>query len=280
MKTCPQCRNVYDEDYVFCLTDGNALLDGDGEQETVLNQKFSMPRIDIDPETNSFCPSCGLGNKANSKFCKKCGTSFVDDPGVVSPQLGFSQIGSGEATDQPYNETVAFQSPTFTPPHTQTERPVSNNNAKIAVFIAGGVVLVIIAYGLFSLGSGKPAVNMANSDNKNTTKASDDNKTTLLKSFDRQYQGTISGQKTTKSLVMSLKRELGTLTGTATTSTTDTLSGTIEESGEFRLYARPSGTTYDTGIFSGRINNDGLITGQWTDLDGRNGRDFRLQQQP
>lgn len=275
MKTCPQCRNVYDEDYVFCLTDGNALLDGDGEQETVLNQKFSMPRLEIASEANSFCPSCGLGNKANSKFCKKCGTSFVDDPGVLSPQSGFAQFGGGVATDPPYNETVAFQSPTFTPPQTQTERPVSNKNARIVAFIASGVVLVIIVYGLSSLGSGKPAVNT----NKIPTPTPDD-KIKLLKSFDRQYQGTISGQKTTKSLLMSLKRELGTLTGTATTSTTDTLSGTIEENGEFRLYARPSGTTYDTGIFSGQIHDDGSITGQWTDLDGRNGRDFRLQQQP
>ncbi len=280
MKTCPQCRNVYDEDYVFCLTDGNALLDGDGEQETVLNQKFSVPRIDIDAETSFFCPSCGLGNKANSKFCKKCGASFDDDQGGESPQSGFRQFDYGSVVGPPFSETVAFQSPTFTPPQTPTETPVSNKNARVAAFLGGGVVLVMIVYGLLSLGSGKPAVNIANSDNKNTTNASDDSKTTLLKSFDRQYQGTISGQKTTKSLLMSLKRELGTLTGTAATSSTDTLSGTIEENGEFRLYARPSGASYDTGIFAGQIHNDGSITGQWTDLQGGNGRDFRLKQQP
>ena len=45
MKNCPQCNTVYDEDYIFCLTDGNALLDNDDEQETVLNRKFSMPPI-------------------------------------------------------------------------------------------------------------------------------------------------------------------------------------------------------------------------------------------
>ena len=45
MKSCPQCRTVYYDDNIFCLADGNALVDDGVEQETVVNPKvgFSMP---------------------------------------------------------------------------------------------------------------------------------------------------------------------------------------------------------------------------------------------
>src|SRR5829696_9333060 len=101
MKICSQCSSVFPDDYVFCLTDGSILADGDGEQETIVQKKvvFEQPTSSLSPDMLFACPACGLANRANSKFCKKCGgallaagSSAENQTPLVEPEIGFPKF--------------------------------------------------------------------------------------------------------------------------------------------------------------------------------------------
>ena len=86
MKICSQCSSVFPDDYLFCLTDGSILADGEGEeQETIVQKKivFEQPTSALSPDMIFACPACGLANRANSKFCKKCGGALAAAAGSV-----------------------------------------------------------------------------------------------------------------------------------------------------------------------------------------------------
>ena len=89
MKICSQCSSVFPDDYLFCLTDGSILADGEGEeQETIVQKKivFEQPTSALSPDMIFACPACGLANRANSKFCKKCGGALATAAGSVSAE--------------------------------------------------------------------------------------------------------------------------------------------------------------------------------------------------
>jgi serine/threonine protein kinase len=99
---------------------------------------------------------------------------------------------------------------------------------------------------------------------------------TLPDSFQRSYQGTIGKGL---SLRVALRRAGSDLTGRASTdSHTDTLSGTINPDGSFRLNGYENGQSY-TGIYSGKIYNDGTIIGQWTSTVNGKKANFSLRQE-
>lgn len=109
MKTCPQCGNGYEDDYFFCLTDGNTLVDESGEQITVVN-RFS-PRVSDDRLI--ACSNCGAENRLRSSFCKKCGSPVANMPPATDlSQRGFhSPPNSFVVPTAAPNETVTFQPP-------------------------------------------------------------------------------------------------------------------------------------------------------------------------
>lgn len=73
MRSCPQCRSRFGEEYFFCLNDGVRLIDDAGEQIT-----FVAPAI-----MRQACPKCGGGNDADAVFCSKCGAT-MSVPSVVT----------------------------------------------------------------------------------------------------------------------------------------------------------------------------------------------------
>lgn len=87
----------------------------------------------------------------------------------------------------------------------------------------------------------------------------------LPNSFSRDYYGTIGGTR----LHLRLNKFGQRLTGTATTdSNFDTLVGTIDTDGNFRLEGRENSDRV-TGLYRGRLNIDGTITGAyWTYPNG------------
>jgi hypothetical protein len=97
----------------------------------------------------------------------------------------------------------------------------------------------------------------------------------LPDTFDRYYLGTIAG----RNFRMNLKKTGNSLTGSASTDVkSEILLGTVEETGEFSLNAASGPQSPFTGIFSGRINEDGSITGKWTTQTGEHERPFTIQQ--
>lgn len=87
----------------------------------------------------------------------------------------------------------------------------------------------------------------------------------LPDSFQRVYQGTIGTGKNRQGFSLTLiKSSEGGLTGTAHTTKTDNLNGSIKQNGEFDVEATPVGKISPTGRFKGRVT-DGGVTGHWTD---------------
>jgi hypothetical protein len=271
MKTCPQCGHVYDEDYIFCLADGNALVDDGPEQETVVNRRFSMPPIDVGPGIAVYCASCGHENKANSKFCKKCGNAVDGEPVSPSPQFGFpgydiNAPAAGQASQ--FGETVTFRPPTFTPSSPQPSvSSASNRTMLIAVFALGAVLILGLFY-LMSNGSSSNTGKNKGSDNANNSNVGSGHaESSLPDSFDRYYDGNVDNGKRSFSLVLHIKRDKSIITGSAQTNSYDELTGSITPDGSFQANGTPPGKPA-TGIWRGKINSDGTINGSWTDLSG------------
>jgi len=83
MKTCPNCRKVYENEYGFCLEDGTSLLDESFEQATVVGRTPTTAPIQFDAPSTSYCPACGIETKGNRQFCTRCGLPL----GIVSEVL-------------------------------------------------------------------------------------------------------------------------------------------------------------------------------------------------
>jgi len=174
MKICPQCNGSFADDYVFCMNDGTTLRDESGEQETLVGQRFSIPATTaLSPDMLIECSSCGLANRANSKFCKKCGgpigvsssqnelklggdSVFGVSPQFVHPPTTSDTTASGQSLP-PMDQTIAFQPQIFTPPgqSAAVESRGSggpSRNALIAILSVLIVAGVVIIYGLQSDG--------------------------------------------------------------------------------------------------------------------------------
>lgn len=183
MKTCPQCATVYDDDYLFCLSDGNTLVNESGEQETLISNRvrFSDMGKGQATELMTACPACSLPNRANSKFCKKCGTllAAVNVPGSpvnapVGQPFDFG-IGAENPPIQPsqnrYDETRVFQSPVFTPPPVSgpqyaaasSGRNQTNILIAVCVLLAAAIIGGAVIYS--SSGPDKSAANSSSVTN-------------------------------------------------------------------------------------------------------------------
>ena len=283
MKTCSLCSSVFPDDYLFCLTDGTVLQDSGGEQETVLNRKFWNPSpgaVSTAEAAAIRCASCGLENHAGSKFCKKCGAPFSNVspvhnavPGSIFP--AFEVNLNPNQTPAAGGETVAVPLPF--PGGAQTSAPAQrdvnpNRNMIFAVSVVGLIVAAIIGMTFLSGKGRSDSADQATSNKTSATPtATAAAAVSLPKTFERNYQGTIAAQ----SFAMTLKRDGGELSGTASTRKTDYLYGSIEESGEFRLEGKEADVR-STGIYKGRIHPDGSITGTWTTLEGAKSTPFNL----
>ena len=71
MKRCPECRrDYYDDTLLYCLDDGNALLEGPA----------SMDGPAILDETDARCPECGRDNDDSLSFCLDDGRALLEGP--------------------------------------------------------------------------------------------------------------------------------------------------------------------------------------------------------
>ena len=176
---CPQCNSIYSDEYVFCLNDGNALVDESGEQQTVVNRIVMPPQTDPG-EVMVSCSRCGVANRSNSRFCKKCGGTIADSPGIAfdfSPFPVSSPSFTPSGTPPPHN-TVVFQPPNASSPG-GINRPANNQNQ---VLLIGFLVVAVLIGGavIYSMSSdSKPAANYSNT-NTSTSKHPDVGKTGKL----------------------------------------------------------------------------------------------------
>jgi hypothetical protein len=262
MKVCPKCLLPYEDIENFCFNDGTPLdfLSDSNEQATVV-----LPTV---PTQMVNCRSCATENKANAKFCKKCGITLtaVNEP---------FQVSLNKPGDQQSTVTVQnLGGPNFGgfQPSNQVSGVQPDNSIK---FVLGGLALLIglIFAGVFLYPPNKPNDNTKTNKTPETP-ASPTPNPNLPSSFERDYTGTTNKGKL---INMTLFRDGENLKGTAETDNhIDTLSGTIDENGRFELRGYEDGTRY-TGNYSGTIFSDGTITGTWT--DGKKNGSYNLAQQ-
>jgi tetratricopeptide (TPR) repeat protein len=155
------------------MNDGTTLRD-DSEQETVVHKRTDFGEKTLPPtEIMVACPACELPNRANSKFCKKCGTDISSQPASIE-----NHVSSGENTGpsnrigqpgikqaEPFmfpslqdpspniNETQVFQSSLFTPPNTSGQTASlapakSNRNLFLVIGALAGVIIIGLIFWL------------------------------------------------------------------------------------------------------------------------------------
>ena len=222
-----------------------------------------------------ICSQCGSTVEDGEQFCSECGARVGMATASQSPPFSPSvtQSTQGLSDQQTYTAASPLSS-TPTAPKKQT-------NPIVWVAIPFGLLVVVILTVIgFSVSNSNN--NSTSTQNTSSTTNSPSRTTSappgLPDSFQRSYQGTI-GSKSTLSFSMSLTRSGRDLRGTASTgSKTDTLSGTIETDGRFRLEGYENGNTF-SGIYSGQIYSDGTINGSWVNPRGRGESQFSLRQQ-
>ncbi len=142
MRSCPQCKHYFEDDFAFCLNDGTMLEDESGEIETRIGQRVQMP-MSAGTGAEAPCPSCGMSNRVHSKFCKKCGVTLA---AAVSPPL----IGLGAFSPQIPADAPDWRPNIFTPPAAVSganQRPDRNNTNILlgailtTLVVIGGIVI-------------------------------------------------------------------------------------------------------------------------------------------
>ncbi len=196
----------------------------------------------------SICPTCGAASEPDSVFCQNCGQSLKATTPTPKQQPALPPNMPPIPTQVINPATVgANVKPTATS---------SNAKGCLAVIgvLFGAILLCAIIQGIMK-------------SNNSTTS------TTGSTSITSNYRGTIGAKSV--SISMTLTREGSSLKGTASTSKTDFLRGTVENNGDFVLNAY-SADNIQTGIYRGRINSDGSIGGTWTNPNGGQGTPFYL----
>ncbi len=297
MKICPQCRTTYEEDYLFCLSDGNALIADSTEQETVVNpaRGFTIPIGGGTPDHSGSCPACGLENKSDSKFCKKCGTvinatSFAS--GLPPTQYAQHVPPQGQA----YGSPIPFATPVYSTP-AQPPAPVSSPYKTVAIISLAAVSLLLLAGLIFLIGTGGPktddtnkrsnnvktdsnsnsAINVSTPSNnanvKRSTSPTPDNRPADNTQSDDNWHRKYEGYSNTR-LTLVLNRNGSSLSGSAVTpGDVDYLQGSIDADGNFDMAGDNKGTGV-TGQWRGVDSSTGKITGARAGNKGEQGNVF------
>ena len=197
----------------------------------------------------SICPTCGTASEPDSVFCANCGQSLKVATPTPKHHLELPPNMPPIPTEVANPTVIDNVKPAMSAKSSNT------NGCLVAVGVLFGViVLCVIFQGILST--------------KNSTTS-----TTTSTTSSNNYRGTIGAKSV--SISMTLTREGSSFTGKASTNQTDFLRGTIENNGNFVLNAYSS-DNIQTGIYRGRINSDGSISGTWTNPNGGQGASFYL----
>ena len=227
------------------------------------------------------CQLCQTRSEIDASFCVSCGIPLKISTTSATETLPAAAFVPPEVFTPKFEPTpeIAFENTTAAATSSQ---PFGGNGKILAVLgaVVSGLILIVVLVSsskrtnTHSTSSGNVVQPQPPSLNIDTP-AAPSSSATLPSSFNREYKGTIGG----KTFSMSLVRNESELKGSASTNrNSDTLSGTIDSDGEFNLDGYEDGQNY-TGIYSGRIYNDGTISGKWAKPNGTRAVAFTVTQQ-
>lgn len=296
---CLKCQANNEADSFFCNNCGEELR----SNPNLSKRGTATAKTQL---LGSICPTCGISNRPSAVFCGKCGQALKAVK--PRPKQTFAPPIPQSSVPKVLQPGVIAAKPTT------TVKPKSSASGLTA---AGIILILIIACCVcFNVQSGKnssnslssttnskyssssppsytgtpysgtPYSNKANNSysanankpmNSNVSNMTSNSSSSLTRSFNRTYKGTINyGNE----IEMRLERSGSSLSGTVSPKyryADITVSGTIDDNGEFEL------DEYDdqgnqTGIYRGRIRTDGTISGTWSKPDGSKSRPLSLRQ--
>ncbi len=278
---CPNCKESVTADIFFCGECGFQL-----NQDVIIAERgtaVAKTRL-----LGSICPTCGTANKSDSVFCGKCGQALKANKPEPEPESAITRTLPQTAPDGVIsnNDGVLFNGQVLgfddTVGNVKPIIPVKASGAigclTVIGVIFGGIILLVIIQAIVTTNK-LPSANTNSNQKSNSNKATNSGaaNSNLSTSFSTDYTGTIG--KNNLSISMSLTRNGNNLNGTASTGKTDTLFGTIDNNGNFTLTGYENGGNIKSGIYKGKIYNDGSISGTWTNPQGGQSSSFSLSEE-
>jgi len=275
---CPKCKAKSEPDSCFCNNCGNELRSNpDLAKRGTATAKTQL--------LGSICPNCGASNQFGGTFCVGCGQALKVEKAKPKQSGSPPPAPPIPQSSIPTQVVSAVAASNVTPPAVKSG---SGKGCITAIGICIGVIfLCVVIQGIISnknrstdtyatpsptSSSSTPTYSATPYSTNSSTNIFSN--TSLPDSFSKDYTGTIG----TQSFSMRLERDGSDLKGTASTSKTDHLYGTIDTDGSFTLKGYENDNKL-TGNYSGRIYSDGSISGTWTNLQGGRGISFSLSEE-
>ncbi|MBK8813692.1 MAG: hypothetical protein IPN69_23585 [Acidobacteria bacterium] len=252
MRTCPKCGQVFYDDNDFCVDDGMPLVAAfDVSQSRMVVPLESVPSREVPTQFALPVQPHAPPAANNSLLYAVIGMLAVIIVGMGAYFYG-SKSGEHETVRQTQIESspAADVSPPAANAASPTVKPAANNPSTYAMNVAAA--------------DNRPAMNTA----------------PLPSGFrlTRNFNQTFGGTADNDSITMRLQRSGSSLGGrvfSRRSSTEITVSGSIGNDGWFEMNEY-SDINVVTGVYSGRIGQDGSMSGTWTRPDGSKPRSFYL----
>lgn len=279
MKKCPLCNEMSGDDNLFCVNDGATLVPAFeiSQSRMVISLENYPPTPELPTQFVSSPKPRKDIPKENSKFLYGVIGALV----TIILLMGASFIFLRNINDQQIAAQVKPNEKEIAQFGNQLEKSKSENNT---------------ANSSANQNTGQPVYNMANSKEKPAPKVnqnsnmswsgnmganwssntnSSSNYFPLTRNFNRTYRGTADND----GITMQLKRSGSLLSGrvfSRRSATEISVSGNIDGDGYFEM-SEYSDIGVTTGVYQGRVNTDGTLTGTWTKPDGSKPRPVYLR---
>lgn len=275
MKKCPNCTQVFPDDDLYCPDDGAALVAGD-------DRSSSRIFVDLDdqqssPETETqIVAAVPIGEVAQPQRSPALLYAALGALGAIVLLLGgyvVLDIGSNRNSSTGSVNQAAVQSPSPLPgsdgivspgpTRSYTSVATANANANANSNFAANPIRPV-----------EHAVNtVANAVNAWTNASRPDQS----RRFDRTYSGTVDNGY----VVMRLNRNGGRISGEVMPGGRRSqiyVDGYVGNDGSFEM-SEKSDIGVVTGVYRGRLNSDGTMSGYWSKPEGGKTRAVAMRRQ-
>lgn len=280
MKKCPLCNEMSGDDNLFCVNDGVTLVPAFevSQSRMVISLENNPPAPELPTRfVSPPKPPTGIP-KDNSKFLYSVigalttiillmGIGFIFlrniNDGEIVAQVKPNDKETTQISNQPEKSKSENNTTNFSSTNQNAAQPVSNTANSKEKFAPKPNQNSNMSW------SGNTGANWSSNTN------SSGNNFPMARNFNRTYRGTADND----GITMQLKRSGSSLSGrvlSRRSATEISVSGNIDGDGYFEM-SEYSDIGVTTGIYQGRINTDGTLTGTWTKPDGSKPRPVYLR---
>lgn len=264
MKVCPRCNSFYADDEVFCIDDGTPLL----QDASSGGRRFSVSLEDEVLTTHVAVPPRGVAAAVVPAAKPVWAYAIIGClVGVILMGGVYVYLVTSRQSD---NETAWRNTAVSNASKVSNDSSTSKNDTNIVT--NGATNRVANAANTAANAMANAANAMASAANTAANKAA--NVARPANRGDDTYVGSVGDN----SVAMELRRRGTTISGRVRPSGSSSdifVSGTIDSNGNFWMEEK-SDTGVQTGIYSGRIDDYGAMSGTWSKPNGERSRSIYL----